>query len=284
MHQNALVEIYEGDNFEKRDNDIKGTAHDKSTGKKVYAIAAEEGNWFYNFTKAKTGKKYFIVVKTQKDPFLDFNEGAYSYTTITASSKENDKVSIEKIFTFDARPNQYEEWNAPLTKNSSDFGVARYGDSSSYINFKEKSQWVFGGSDYDKYYVDKYTNKYYYYFLRKFYKGAIKESHQYSSQYPQLLIYCLSDFRQTVQSLKDKYGTPDYYTADIFSFNNTDADYTKWDDFRIGQEIMNGFKTFEYKFKSERSIITCRVSSLEDGYKQQPWAYTITTSYEKRDQ
>ena len=79
------------------------------------------------------------------------------------------------------------------------------------------------------------------------------------------------------------YGEPFFNTVDIYSFDNSSSDYTKQDDFIISQEIMNGFKIFEYHFKSDKSVIKCKVSSLDDGRQIQPWAYTIATSYEANE-
>jgi len=284
IRQSALIEIYEGSRIEKKDINKVGIAYDTESNVEVKAVVTQDDKWSYVFDKAKIGKSYFIFVKTKKYPSLDFNEGAYSYKSVIAPLNENEEIEVNKVFTFNARPNQYEEWNSDITLNTSDYYVARYGDSREVINMREKYSPFYVTSSYDKYIVNDYTNKYYYYFNDIFYKGITKTSHQYSAQYPQLLVTCMADFRKEVTKLKEMYGEPFFYTVDIYSFNNSSSDYTKQDDFIISQEIMNGFKVFEYHFKSDRSIIKCKVSGLDDGRQTQPWAYTVATSYEANEE
>lgn len=110
MRQPALIEIYEGDNIEKRDVNKDGIAYDVKNNKDVKAVAAQDGRWYYVFDKAKVGMRYFVFVKTRDYPSLDFNEGAYSYTSIIAPLNENEEFEINKVFTYNARLNVQYLW------------------------------------------------------------------------------------------------------------------------------------------------------------------------------
>lgn len=277
----AIIEIYEGDNIEKKDISIDGFAFDKSSNTNVQALFTASNSYHLNFDKAEIGKSYFIFIKHNDSGSQSYKNGAYSYTTVKASGNEGDVINIKKIFSNNARPNEYEELNYDITKSNSDFYVARFRDTKEYVRGKEMGAPSYSGGTYDKYYLDKYTNKYYYYSSGVFYKGITKLSYQYSSQFPQLILTCLGDYRKAITELKEQYGNPVDYNVDIYSFNNSSSDYTQNDDFKIGQEVMNGFKAFYYTFKDDRKIIKCQLSEFNDGIKTQVWAYTITTTYEE---
>lgn len=277
----AVIEIYEGESIEKKDISLNGVAFDKSSNKSVQALSTTSNSYNLVFDKAEIGKSYFIFIKHNDSGSHSYKNGAYSYTTVKAIGNEGDVINIKKIFSNNARPNEYEELNYDITKSNSDFYVARFGDTREYVRGKEMGIPSYSGGSYDKYYLDKYTNKYYYYSSGLFYRGITKLSYQYSGQYPQLILSCLGDYRKTITKLKEQYGNPIDFNVDIYAFNNSSSDYTQNDDFRIGQEVMNGFKEFNYKFKDDKKITTCNLAKFNDGIQVQVWAYTITTTYEE---
>lgn len=277
----ATIEIYEGANIEKKDISKDGVAYDKSAMKEVKAISTAK-SYYLSFDKAEVGKSYFVFVKYTDNKIHSYKKDSYSYIVMQTSGKEGEVIEAKKIFSCNARPNQYEEWNCDLTKSNSDFYVARFGDMRSYIIEKESSALLQESGSYDKFYADTYTNRYYFYHSGSiFYRGEDRVSYQLSAQFPQLITTCLADYRERITKLREKYGEPYDKNVDIYSFNNSSNNYFEWDDFIISQEIMNGFKEFIYKFKKDRLDITCRISKFYDGFQTQIWAYTITTSYEE---
>lgn len=281
IQADAIIEIYEGSNLEKRDISKNGIAYDNSLKQEVKALYTAKSHQLI-FDNAKIGKSYFVFVKYIDDKIHNYKINSYSYTVIQASGKEGDIIEIKKIFSNNARPNQYEDWNYDLTKNNSDFYVGRFGDERKYIIDKERSALLQSSGSYDKFFANKYTNRYYFYQSgRIFYYGEDRTSYQLSAQYPQLINTCLADYRIRITKMKEQYGEPYDKNVDIYSFNNSSDNYWEHDDFIISQEIMNGFKEFIYKFKKDRLNITCRLSKFYDGIQTQAWAYTITTSYEE---
>ena len=164
--------------------------------------------------------------------------------------------------------------------NESDFYLANFGDKRSDIISKAKKRPDTERGNYDMYAINKYVDRYYYYHSDIFYKGETIESYQLAL-FPQLILCCLGDYRKRITELTDKYGTPINSNIDIYSFNNSNGDYTKNDDFMIGQEIMNGFKEFCYQFKYNKMVITCVLSKLKNKTKTSIYSYSITTIYEK---
>ncbi len=164
--------------------------------------------------------------------------------------------------------------------SKTDFYLANFGDKRSEIISRAKKKPDAERGNYDKYTINKYIDRYYYYHSDIFYKGETIESYQLAL-FPQLILCCLGDYRKRITELTGKYGTPINSNINIYSFNNSNGDYTKNDDFRIGQEIMNGFKDFCYQFKHNEMIITCILSKLKNKNSESPYSYSITTTYEK---
>lgn len=162
-----------------------------------------------------------------------------------------------------------------------DFYKSNFGERREAILKKEKIAPASSTANYDKFSVNRYIEKYYFYQSGIFYKGETQESYQLAKEFPQLILCCLGDYRNRITDLKSKFGTPISHDIDIYSFNNTDGDYLRHDDFMIGQEIMNGVKEFCYQFKDEHKIVTCTLSKLKNKEKKSPYSYTITTTYEK---
>ena len=164
--------------------------------------------------------------------------------------------------------------------DKSDFYLANFGDKRSDVISKAKKRPDAERGNYDMYAINKYVDRYYYYHSDIFYKGETIESYQLAL-FPQLILCCLGDYRKRITELTDKYGTPINSNIDIYSFNNSNGDYTKNDDFMIGQEIMNGFKEFCYQFKYNKMVITCVLSKLKNKTKTSIYSYSIATTYEK---
>lgn len=162
-----------------------------------------------------------------------------------------------------------------------DFYNANFGESRESILKKEKKTPIASTANYDKFSINQYIDRYYFYQSGVFYKGETQESYQLAKEFPQLILCCLGDYRNRITDLKSKFGNPINNDVDIYAFNNTNGDYLKHDDFMIGQEIMNGFKEFCYQFKNDDKIITCILSKLKGKEKKSPYSYTITTVYER---
>lgn len=202
-------------------------------------------------------------------PCANIQQSVYSYCN--SIRKQREKVGGSKLF------NKKLEY--PVKE--SDFYNANFGESREMILIKEKKTPIASTESYDKFSINRYIDKYYFYQSGAFYKGETQESYQLAKGFPQLILCCLGDYRNRITDLKNKFGNPVNNDVDIYAFNNTDGNYLKHDDFMIGQEIMNGFKEFCYQFRSDNKIVTCVLSKLKGKEKKSPYSYTITTTYEK---
>lgn len=165
---------------------------------------------------------------------------------------------------------------------AADFGVANWGCFMEFIENHETGTPISGGSSSKRIYADNNGNWKSYFFENN--KGLIKGENDYSTQfsgeYSDLIFLPITSYKSTLDKLKLEYGTPYSESEDVFAFNMSDKNAsTPGYAFAEGQWVMNGSKTFLYKFKNNRTNVECKLSSYLRTGKYQTWGFTITTTY-----
>lgn len=239
----ARIEIYEGENIEKRNPDDINIAYDTKTNRTISPIAYEERDLtiLHIFEINKT---YFIFVKIM-DSSCAFANGAYSYCIFKPTKPQYDSNGIReltKIFSYNTKPNSYEKWDVDLTQEQvADFGKANWGDTKEVVKSKEKLTLIQETSNLLKY--NQKTNNYIVYNFNSsgFFKGEKKfESTINTINGTGMLLGYLS----VIDNLTKEYGSPTSFTKDVHQYDITSPEFRE-----IGEWVAYGGR-ITYSFQN----------------------------------
>lgn len=165
---------------------------------------------------------------------------------------------------------------------AADFGIANWGCSLDFVEKHETGTPVSGGNDTKRIYDDHNGNwKSYLFNARKELIGGVNDySMQFGGENTELIFLPITSYQTTLSELRAVYGNPYEQSEDVFSFNMKDKNAsTPGYAYAESQWVMNGSKTFVYKFRSTRTEVECKLSSYLRTGKYQTWGFTITTTY-----
>lgn len=282
----AVIEVYDitsGITINKKISDADGVAKDDS-GNTINAIVKDIDKTSLYSTDLEINKKYYIFVKVVDDDYG--NIYAHSDTTIVFDKKI---IELEKIFSAGAKPSTYEKWNIDLTQKQSDFFVASFGDSKEYVKAKESSiplnsdnsKLVYLQSENGKY----RTEKEYHFTGNQFTKGltnltAIFRASSGSGEDIGVDMgtkACLANYKNSINMLKEEYGTPKFVSEDVFLLTETGE--SDGSIFRAGMDVMNGRKTYTYKFSNADRSVECTLQRSNRRAVVGTWGFTIEHIY-----
>lgn len=227
----ARIEVYEGNNIEKRDIEQDNVAYDKKTGKAVHPKYYADRDLSL-MCDVENGKTYFVFVKIMDS--YSFCNKSYSYCTITPIYKENEWQRYKKIFSYNAVSEKYEEWDADLTlQRVNDFYVGKFGDSKEYIKSREKHSLVQETSSSLEYKINVKENIRYEFDSNGFYMGEAIGTYTTPNVVNGGGI--LLGYLGVVDKMKKKFGEPTYYSENIYKYEAASEDFKK-----IGENVAKG--------------------------------------------
>lgn len=262
--ENIKIEIYEGNNLEKREA-FDGVAYKTGTNSQVKPIMVSDFSCSFTL---KSGVNYLIAVICQGKKY-SFTKGAYSFINIVAPNKYEEYV---KIFSANSRTNVAEDWNAD-TNYIPDCLNGKWGDSKEIIKALETNIISDEGPDFIAYGY-KYNN------LTTYYFDSNGFNHGFKSKYYSVNVInggaTLLGFRSTVEKMIEKYGQPSSFTDDILSMEPSSSEFN-----RIGESVIKG-KSITYYF-NDRKISTTIKGDYDyyTAYFGKASAWTITEDYYK---
>lgn len=163
-----------------------------------------------------------------------------------------------------------------------DFGVANFGCTKDFVIQHEKGTPVSGGIIYEGSQGSAWWYIYDFDVNETFISGTTDYSFQFAATPTDWVFLPIRQYVDELNKLKNKFGNPTYASEDVFSFNMTDKTYQPGYSWYESQAVMNGGKSFTYKFSNNTTDVESVLSFYLRSNKYQTWGFTIRTTYSKK--